>query len=274
MMNDEAAWRPSGSRQEDEPQLEVGGETIGEEVKLQIHVHYLRQYLTGEERVLEIGAGRGRFTAELARLCGRIVVGDISPTQLDLNRRNAQAIGYTQQIEDWIQCDVADLTRFREGEFDAVVCYGGPLSYVTDQRVKALRELVRVTKAGGLLFLSVMSLWGEVHSHFPDLTRSDPRLVQDIVRTGDIGPDAVAVAKAFYHAFKSDEFRAFLEEEGLIIEVLAASDCLSSTWGSLLSTWRGTERRWRLLMDMELQATQAPGCLDMGSRLIAVARKP
>lgn len=274
MRNDEVGWPPPAPRQEGESEWQMLGDTISEEVRLQIHAHYLRQYLTGQERVLEIGAGRGRITRELVRLCKQVVVADISLTKLELNQRNALAMGYAPKIERWVECDVAKLDPFQDGEFDAVVCYGGPLSYVTSRRDKALRELARVTRSGGLLFLSVMSLWGEVHSHFADLTRRDPRLVRDIVQTGDFGPDAVAAAKAVYHAFRSDEFRDFLEKEGLIIELLAASDCLSSTWESLLSSWRDDERRWQLLLEMELQATQSPGCLDMGSRLIAIARKP
>jgi len=38
------------------------------------------------DRVLEVGAGPGRFTIELARLGARILVSDISAGQLDLNR--------------------------------------------------------------------------------------------------------------------------------------------------------------------------------------------
>lgn len=274
MADEESVWSGARYGDEGESDWQQFGESITDEVRLQTHVHYLREYLTGAERVLEIGAGRGRFTGELARLCDRLVVADISRTKLELNERNARALGYADRIEAWVESDVADLAPFGADEFDAVVCYGGPLSYVTDRRERALRELVRVTKPGGRLFLSVMSLWGGLQAHFPDLTRSDPRLVRDIVRSGDIGPEAVAVAKSFYHAYRSGELRAFLEGAGLTVEALSASDCISSTWESLLGSWREDDRRWQLLLEMELQATREPGCLDMGSRIIAVARAP
>jgi ubiquinone/menaquinone biosynthesis C-methylase UbiE len=44
--------------------------------------------------------------------------------------------------------------------FDVVVCFGGPLSYVCDRRHQAAAELVRVTRPGGLLLVSVMSRFG------------------------------------------------------------------------------------------------------------------
>ena len=163
----------------------------------EIHLHYLRQFLTGKERVLEIGAGVGKLTGVLASLTSRLVVADISPLKLQLNQRNARAAGYADAIEAWVESDVVNLGEFRDGQFDAVVCYGGPLSYVFDQRERALRELLRVTRQDGLLFLSVRSLWGSIHKGFPSMLQHDPRFFREVVRTSDLGPDKVAVTGSF-----------------------------------------------------------------------------
>jgi 2-polyprenyl-3-methyl-5-hydroxy-6-metoxy-1,4-benzoquinol methylase len=56
------------------------------EVALYIHNYYLDAFLSPCMRVLEIGAGAGRFTQTLAKLGSRLVVADISAGQLDLNR--------------------------------------------------------------------------------------------------------------------------------------------------------------------------------------------
>ena len=42
-----------------------------ERVKLAVHLHYLRHSIRPGDRVLEIGAGAGRFTQELARITPR-----------------------------------------------------------------------------------------------------------------------------------------------------------------------------------------------------------
>ena len=49
-----------------------------------------------------------------------------------------------------------------DGSFDATVCFGGPLSYVVDRAEQGIAELVRVTKPGGHVLVSVMSLVGTV----------------------------------------------------------------------------------------------------------------
>ena len=41
-------------------------QTPADEVSLAIHTHYLKEYLSNSDRVLEIGAGAGRFTQVLA----------------------------------------------------------------------------------------------------------------------------------------------------------------------------------------------------------------
>lgn len=53
-----------------------------ERVKFHVHLHYLQQYVNPGDHVLEIGAGAGRFTRELARITDRIVVADLSSGDL------------------------------------------------------------------------------------------------------------------------------------------------------------------------------------------------
>ena len=105
-----------------------------EEVKLHVHTHYLQGYLAPGMRVLEIGAGAGRFTQVLAGLGCTVLVGDISQGQLDLNRQHAEQFGFAHAVEAWRRLDICDLGALAGEAFDAVVCYGGPLSYVFEQR--------------------------------------------------------------------------------------------------------------------------------------------
>ncbi len=247
---------------------------LADQVQFAIHLHYVREHLKAEDRVLEMGAGRGRFTRELAALSRRVVVADVSAEKLQVNQRNMTALGLDGAVEAWVECDMTKLQGvFDDGSFDAVVCYGGPLSYVFDRRFKALAELVRVTKRGGLLFLSARSLFGTVHESLPRVLSGDPRVNREIIRTGDIGPDKVGVARNFLHAYRSGEFRAAIEGAGAEVVVLSASECVSATWGDLVAPWQDDPEVWKHLLEIELEACREPGCLDMGSHILAVARK-
>jgi ubiquinone/menaquinone biosynthesis C-methylase UbiE len=130
------------------------------EIRLYIHNHYLRTYLAEGMRVLDIGAGPGRFTQLLHEIGCKVVVGDISTRQLDANKAKAVELGFASSVEQWLKLDICDMTELSDDSFDAVVAYGGPLSYVFDRVEDALKECSRILKTDGILCSSVMSLWG------------------------------------------------------------------------------------------------------------------
>src|SRR5690348_3519360 len=153
-----------------------------------VHAHHLRRFVRAGDRVLEVGAGPGRFTIELARLGAEIVVADISPGQLELNREKVGEAGLEASVLDRVLADVTDLSAFTDASFDAVVCYGGPLSYVLDRCDDAVAELVRVVRPGGHVLVSAMSLVG-TFAHYADTVlelaaRDGAEKLEEVARTG------------------------------------------------------------------------------------------
>ena len=94
-------------------------------IKLHLHMRCLNKYVPSGSRVLELGAGPGRFTEALALLGCRIVVNDISSVQLRLNKERAEQNGYANAVEQWLQDDACDLAALRGEQFDAIVAFGG-----------------------------------------------------------------------------------------------------------------------------------------------------
>src|SRR6476646_10401116 len=94
--------------------------TPADRVSLELHRRLLAAYVEPGMRVLDAGAGPGRFTIELARLGTRIVVGDLSPEQLRLNEARVAEAGAEDAVEARQLLDITDLSRFDDGEFDAV----------------------------------------------------------------------------------------------------------------------------------------------------------
>ena len=250
-------------------------QTPSGEVSLYIHSHYLEKHIASGQRVLEVGAGPGRFTQVLARLGAQVVVGDISNVQLDLNRRFARELGFEQAVVDRQQMDMCDLSRFDEGSFDHVVAYGGPFSYVLDKRDLALAECLRVLRPGGLLFLSVMSLWGSIHGFLDGVLATPAAANERIIRTGDITPATFPERKGnFMHLFRAEELVAWLQQHRRTLVDISASNCLSLAWNEMLKQVRRDTEKWNELLRMELEACAQQGCLNMGTHLIAVVQKP
>jgi len=244
-----------------------------EEVKLHIHSHYLTQHVKKDSFILEVGAGAGRFTQVLANVGATIVVADISRRQLELNRRFAEEFDFAKSVARWLHLDICDMSVLADETFDAVVCYGNPLAYVFEKKDQALGEVLRVLKPGGKVFLSVSSLWGSIHALLTGVLTIPPEKNADIIRTGDLYFDSREGLRHRCHLFRAAELREFLEGHRVTILNLSASNCVSTVWGEGLNEIRADPERWHELLRLEMEACQQPGCLEMGTHLVAVIQK-
>lgn len=230
------------------------------EAGLGIHLRFLERFVKPGDRVLDAGAGPGRFSLELVRLGADVVALDISPVQLEALRTRLPEV-------EAVVGDVTDLSRFANGSFDVTVCYGGPLSYVVDHADDALSELVRVTRPGGLVLLSVMSLVGTVVHYISvllDLARRDGVERQDeIVRTGYL-PEAPDYGHLEMHLYRWSELEALLSRHGEIVASAAAG---------LIPDPRPEEPELRALIHrIETELCEEPGAVSCGQHIVAALR--
>ncbi len=243
-------------------------------VNFYMHRRYLEQYIHAGDHVLDVGAGPGRFTIELAKLGTTVTVADISPRQLELNRAKVREAGCEASVVDRVLVDVTDLSRFPTGRFDAVVCYGGPLSYVFEQADDALSELLRVTKRGGYVLLSVMSLAGTVRRFLRealDLARDHgAEVLREVFATGDqTGP--VADGHRF-HYYRWAELKRLLQHHPCTIEAATAANFLAIRNEESLQKIVADTDLWSAFLQWEVAVCQEPGALDGGTHIIAVVR--
>jgi ubiquinone/menaquinone biosynthesis C-methylase UbiE len=234
-------------------------------VSLEVHLEYLRRYVRSGDRVLDAGAGPGRFTIELARLGAEVVPLDLSPRQLELNRERVATAGLEDSVRDGVVGDITDLSQFEDQWFDHVVCFGGPLSYVVDRADDAVAELVRVTRTGGHVLVSAMCLVGAI-VHWRDAVlelaeRDGSARTEEIVRTGVL-PQAPDYGHLEMKLFRWRELESLLSRHGTIVSASAAG---------LLG--RAPEPTDALLTRLEIELAAEPGALDCAPHVLAVLRK-
>jgi SAM-dependent methyltransferase len=225
---------------------------------LATHIEMLEAYVHAGDRVLDAGAGPGRFTLELRRLGAEVTALDISPGQLESLRQRVPHV-------EAILGDVTDLSRFEDDSFDVAVCFGGPLSYVVDDAPQAVAELARVTKPGGHVLVSVMGLAGAVihyASIIVDVARRDgtePSL--EIARTGFL-PEGEGYGHLAMRMYLWDEVEALLAPHGEVVDGAAAG---------VLPHLDVDEPEIRaLLAEFEKRLAHDPGSRSCGEHIIGV----
>ena len=243
-------------------------------VAFHIHRLYLMELVHARDRVLEAGAGAGRFSVELARVGATLTIIDISPGQLDLNRQHLVHEGLEDHVENRFVADILDLSRLPDRSYDAVVCYGGPLSYVMDRADEALAQLLRVVRIGGLVFLSVMSRLGTMHAFLPgvrdDIERVGIDALQRTIETGDL-PEELASVGAI-HMYRWEELRGLLGRFPCEIVVASAANFLSVRNDEVCARWLEDPPMWQRFLEWEVRACREPGLLDAGTHILTVLR--
>ncbi len=112
-------------------------------------MRYIDRYVRPGSRILEVGAGTGRYSIALSRAGHRV-------TAVELIQHNIDVFKSQLRPEDDIalsQGNALDLSRFPDGCFDAVLLLG-PLYhlYSDEDKCRALNEAKRVLTPDGTLF--------------------------------------------------------------------------------------------------------------------------
>jgi SAM-dependent methyltransferase len=229
-----------------------------------IYVRHLRRRVTPGMRLLDCGSGPGTYARIAMELGARVTCLDLSPVQLAACHESAPG------ADDYVLGTITDLSRFDDDSFDVCLALGGPLSYCFDQVRSALRGLSRVTRPGGLLGVSVMSLHGALHHHLRGVLALPLELNRLIVASGDL-PREISGHEC--HMFRVDELSALLSDAGFVDAELSASGFLVP-----LEVPEGLDlpeigsAEWEWLLEAELAASvESPGA---GTHIIAWARVP
>lgn len=107
---------------------------------------YLLPHLHADMRLLDIGAGPGTITADLAEVVASVVSTEVTPEALSLSREYITGRGLSNvsfEVQD------AHALTFPDGVFDVVHAHQ-VLQHLADP-VKAMQQMRRVTRPGGIV---------------------------------------------------------------------------------------------------------------------------
>lgn len=126
-------------------------------------MEYVHRFAGSGAKILEIGAGTGRYSIALAKEGYEVSAVELVESNLEVLKKNSCDL---KNIEAF-QGDVLDLSRFEDGQFDITLVFG-PMYHLYDKQDvhKALDESIRVTKENGVILVAFLSVYAVFFNNY------------------------------------------------------------------------------------------------------------
>ncbi|MWC26869.1 class I SAM-dependent methyltransferase [Paenibacillus sp. MMS18-CY102] len=218
-------------------QFDEWGRLDREPLEFTINLHFIKQYLeaASASQVLDNGAGPGKYAIALAKLGYNVTLSDLTPMLVEIAKQKAAEQQVLDQFNGFHVMNATCLEGIHDETYDAALMLG-PLYHLQkeEERTAAVRELHRVTKQNGLVFVACQSRMRMAITSLshPQAWKPNDSLaaIRAFFETGVFNhQDQGRFTGAYY--FHADEVKPFMERNGFeTIDLIG-----SSSIGSLLS---------------------------------------
>lgn len=114
-------------------------------------MRYIEKYLKPDSKILEIGAGTGRYSLALADKDYKVDAVELVPRNIKIMKKKVKA-GHKINIYEGNACDLSFL---EDNTYDIVLLLGPMYHLFTQEdKHKAISEAIRVAKHGGIIFVA------------------------------------------------------------------------------------------------------------------------
>lgn len=126
---------------------------------------YIQRFAKAGDKILEIGAGTGRYSIALAKDGYEMTAVELVERNLEVLKQNSSELKNIQAF----QGDALDLSRFAHDTFDITLVFG-PLYHLYEENdvQKALGEAIRVTKKDGTILVAFLSVYAILFDNYLD----------------------------------------------------------------------------------------------------------
>jgi SAM-dependent methyltransferase len=174
--------------------------------------------------------------------------------------------------------DITNLDHIDSDRFDVVTCVGGALNYTFDKEGAAVREMLRVTKPGGILIVGSVALFNSLMRYLSAITDEKQQFGIDatkwLMERGVQDAEHYPVEnKNFLHMMKSRDLDALFDEQNVQIVEKRAAGIFSLAGDDALNQAKADSELWSLLLDKEIEFSKDPAYLNCGANFIYVVKK-
>lgn len=248
------------------------------ELLYRVHLDILSRHIKANDKVLEIGAGSGRYTKDIVQLCKSLTVADISEHQIEFNKSKMKELSLFSKIDSFHVLDILNMGVFPDSSFDCIVCIGGVINYLLDKEKDGVAEMLRVLKPGGLIVVGAMSFIGASLYYLDGIRYEKDQFGMEATKwifdTGVQDEEHYPVpSKHYVHMMRSSQMDDLFNQFPVKIIERSSAGLFTQSGDAALENARNDIDFWELIVEKEIQFTKLPGTLDCGMNIIYVVRK-
>ena len=126
-------------------------------------MEYIHRYANKGAKVLELGAGTGKYSIALAKEGMDVTAVELTENNLAILKKNSEGIPNIKAIKG----DATNLMEFGDNSFDVTLVFG-PMYHLYDtiDVNKAIDEAIRVTKENGVILFAFISVYAIMYANY------------------------------------------------------------------------------------------------------------
>lgn len=181
-------------------------------------MRYIKKYLFPGAKIIEIGAGTGRYSVALAEMGYDVTAVELVKHNIDIMKRKIKPEHNIKIYEG----NAVDLSFIESGKYDIVLLLGPMYHLFSDEdKNKAISEALRIAKKGGIVFASYCNNDTCVYKFFAN------RKIVKMMEKGFVSENFRATPKHVFELYKKPDIDELMKSHNVTRLHFVGVDMLS-----------------------------------------------